>query len=211
MDQPVGAGQGFDAYACNWPPLRGDYVVCNPEGGVAVVTLASHLCPRGAAIYGPCKTENLGVEKVVSNIISNSNIRFLLICGQESKGHLPGDAISALHKNGIDPAGKIIGSKGAIPFIENIPAEAITRFQRQIEVMNRAGLEDLSEIDRIVLELSLRAEPYPQPPFLVAKRRQRHEAVQVMGGDVILGSGVVLDSGTWMVTGEQTQEAKEGV
>lgn len=168
-----------------------------------MVTLASHMCPRGAAIYGPCKTENLGVEKVVANIISNSNIRFLLICGQESKGHLPGDALAALHQNGIDPAGKIIGSKGAIPFIENIPSEAITRFQRQVEIIDRIGLEDLAEIDRIIKELSLMAEPYPQPPFLMAKRRQRREAVQVLGGDVVLGSGVVLDSEAWMVTEEQ--------
>jgi tetrahydromethanopterin S-methyltransferase subunit A len=178
---------------------------------VAVVTLASHLCPRGAAIYGPCKTENLGVEKVVANIISNSNIRFLLICGQESKGHLPGDALAALHRNGVDQAGKIIGSKGAIPFIENISAEAISRFQGQVEVVDRAGLEDLAEIDRIVLELSLGAEPYPQPPFMVAKRRRRREAAFVMGGDVVLGSGVVLDSGAWMVAEVQAQAAKEGV
>jgi len=72
-----------------WPPVRGDYVVGNPGAGVAVVTLASQLHIRGAAIVGPCKTENLGVEKIVANIISNVNIRFLLICGAESKGICP--------------------------------------------------------------------------------------------------------------------------
>jgi len=120
------AQRGHDDF---WPPVRGDYVVGDPEARVAVVTLASRLRAEGAAISGPCKTENLGVEKIVANTISNCNIRFLIICGAESKGHLPGDTLLALHRNGIDGQGRIIGSKGAIPFIQNLPPEAVRRFR----------------------------------------------------------------------------------
>ena len=67
---------------------------------MAVVTLASVMRIENSAISGTCKTENLGVEKIVANLISNSNIRFLLICGAESKGHMPGNTLIALHKNG---------------------------------------------------------------------------------------------------------------
>ena len=90
----------------NWPPFRGDYLVGSPKSRIAVVTLASNLHIEGAAISGSCKTENLGVEKIVANIISNSNIRFLLICGAESKGHLPGDSISCRREfwNHVRPA-----------------------------------------------------------------------------------------------------------
>src|SRR5512136_675959 len=129
-------------YEENWPPLRGEYSVGDPKNSIAVVTLASQLHIEGAAIVGPCKTENLGVEKVVANIISNSNIRFLLICGAESKGHLPGDSILALHGNGIDSNGRIIGSPGAIPFIQNLSVEAINRFRDQVEILDMIGLED---------------------------------------------------------------------
>jgi tetrahydromethanopterin S-methyltransferase subunit A len=197
----------FDA--SRWPPLRGDYVVCDPQRPVAVVTLASRIGPQGAAIYGPCKTENLGVEKVVANIISNPNIRFLLICGQESKGHLPGDAILALHRNGIDGAGKITGARGAIPFIENIPPEAISRFQRQVELVDRIGMEDISEIEDLVQALSLKSEPYPEPPFMVVKKRHARKEVHVRGGDVIFGSGTVLDSGAWTVAEPGAQEQSD--
>ncbi len=148
-----GPKRGYDE---SWPPVRGDYIVGDPAAGLAVVTLASqifardgqdpsprNLCPaRGAALIGPCVTENLGVEKVVANIISNSNIRFLLICGAESKGHLPGNTLLALHRNGIDGQGRIVGSKGAIPFIQNLPPEAVRRFQEQVELIDRIGLED---------------------------------------------------------------------
>ena len=105
--------------ADNWPAVRSDCAVGDLEGRVAVVTLASRLATVGAAISGPCVTENLGIEKIVANIISNSNIRFLILCGMESKGHLPGDTILALYNNGIDDNGKIIGSRGAIPLDEH--------------------------------------------------------------------------------------------
>ena len=67
--------------AAGWPVISGDYIVGDPESPVAVTTLASHIEAElsGAAIAGPCKTENLGVEKVVANIISNPNIRFLIL------------------------------------------------------------------------------------------------------------------------------------
>ncbi len=73
--------------ADNWPVVSGDYIVGDPESPVAVTTLASHNedipAAAGAAIAGPCKTENLGIEKVVANIISNPNIRFLILCGAD--------------------------------------------------------------------------------------------------------------------------------
>ncbi len=89
-----------------WPPVRGDYRCGQPrvKGGSGHPGEPSSR--RGCSPIGPCKTENLGVEKIVANTISNSNIRFLLLCGMESKGHLPGNTLLALHKNGIDETGK---------------------------------------------------------------------------------------------------------
>ena len=76
--------------AAGWPVISGDYIVGDPESPVAVTTLASHIEAElsGAAIAGPCKTENLGVEKVVANIISNPNIRFLILAGAEVQVNL---------------------------------------------------------------------------------------------------------------------------
>ncbi len=106
----------------HWPVVKGDYKVGNPKSRIAVVTLASSInsLPE-AALWGSSKTENLGVEKIVANVISNSNIRYVLVCGTESRGHLAGHSLLAIHANGIDEKGRIIGSKGAIPFIENVP------------------------------------------------------------------------------------------
>jgi tetrahydromethanopterin S-methyltransferase subunit A len=182
-----------------WPPVRGEYVVGNPGAGVAVVTLASLLHIRGAAIVGPCKTENLGVEKIVANIISNVNIRFLLICGAESKGHLPGDTLKALHKNGVDDQGRITGSRGAIPFIQNLPTEAIARFQEQVELVDRIGLEDEGSIELLVREYNSIAQPFPKEPIAVVKKRRSCRQLDAGEGEIFLGSRVAMSASGWLV------------
>lgn len=193
-----------------WPLVRGDYTVGDASSNVAVLTLASDLKVLGAAISGSCKTENLGVEKVVANVISNSNIRYLIVCGMESKGHLPGSSIIALHRHGIDGRGRIVGSAGAIPFIENISHEAIERFQRQIEIVDRIGIVDVEEINRLILELRGKAGRFPEAPFEVFKRRRisrKDVFSKSCGCDVILGSGVGLDSSFWIVLSESSGSA----
>ena len=187
-----------------WPPIRGDYIVGDPNGSVAVVTLASSLRAEGAALIGPCKTENLGIEKIVANVISNSNIRFILICGVESKGHLPGNTLIALHRNGIDDAGRIIGSKGAIPFIQNLSSDAIKRFQNQVAVIDKIGLVDEHKIEELIGKYSLCSVPYPEKPFLVVKKRaiRTKTDTPLRKGDLILGYGIVVDSSAWLAQEE---------
>lgn len=140
-----------------WPIINGDYVVGDPESPVAAATLASHIedvpVDAGAAIAGPCKTENLGIEKVISNLISNPNIRFLILCGSEVQGHITGQSIQALHENGVDPEKRrILEATGAIPFIENIPLEGIERFQQQLEIVDLIDVEDAAAIQSKVKE-----------------------------------------------------------
>ncbi len=136
--------------ASGWPIIQGDYISGSPESCVAVCTFGSHLdeqgiCDKGAAMCGSCKTENLGLEKLIANTISNPNIRFIIFCGTEVKGHLSGQSLKALHENGVE-GGKIVGSKGAIAFIENLDNAAIERFREQVEVIDIMESEDMSAI-----------------------------------------------------------------
>ena len=136
--------------ASGWPIVKGDFHSGDAQSCVAVVTMGSHLdeqgiCDAGAAIAGSCKTENLGIEKIIANVISNPNIRFILCCGTEVKGHLSGQSFIALHAGGVS-GGKIVGAEGAIPFIENLSDDAIKRFQDQVEVVNIMESEDMGAI-----------------------------------------------------------------
>jgi len=142
--------------ASGWPIIQGDYHSGSADSCVAVCTFGSHLdeqgiCDAGAAICGSCKTENLGLEKLIANTISNPNIRFVIFCGTEVKGHLSGQSLQALHENGVE-GGKIVGSQGAIAFIENLDQAAIARFQEQVEVINIMESEDMGEITAKISE-----------------------------------------------------------
>jgi tetrahydromethanopterin S-methyltransferase subunit A len=166
-----------------------------------VVTLASDMDPLpDACIMGSCKTENLGIEKIIANTISNSNIRYILVCGQESKGHLSGNTLLAIHNNGIDEKGRIVGSNGAIPFIENIPLDAIEHFRAQVEFIDRRGLVETGEIQAIIEEYKSKGEPFPHPPMVVqsAKKKKRVER-EIKGADVMINNDILMDTTSGVV------------
>jgi tetrahydromethanopterin S-methyltransferase subunit A len=170
------------APAPNWPIVKGDFFFGDPESSVAVVTLGSHFgklfTDQGAGIEGTAKTENIGLEKVIVNIISNPNIRFLILCGSEIMGHVTGQSLEALYKNGVKE-GRIIDAQGAIPFIENLNEEHLERFQKQVEFISMINNEDVSAISAKVKEL-LGRDPgaYPEPPVVVEiKEKETEEAL----------------------------------
>ncbi len=85
----------------------------------------------GAALSGTLQTENIGIEKIVCNVVGNPNIRYLVLCGREVNGHNTGTALKALIKEGINDKRIIVGSQAKTPYLFNIPLEAIKRFREQ--------------------------------------------------------------------------------
>ena len=146
-------------------PWGGEFTTGDPQGCVAVVLLTTDYTPSDkVAIYGPLRTENIGVEKIVANTISNPHIRFLIIIGKEIRGHRSGASLLALHKNGIDNNHRIIDAPGAIPYIENLDEQAIQRFQHQIQIINHIDLTDSQKINTIVEQyIHKKTKPYGEP------------------------------------------------
>ncbi len=173
----------MDGQSCRVTSTRETHRDC-----VAVVTMGSHLdeqgiCNAGAAIAGSCKTENLGIEKIIANIISNPNIRFVLNCGTEVKGHLSGQSFMALHKDGIS-GGKIVGAQGAIPFIENLDDAAITRFQEQVEMVDIMESEDMGAIAAKIKELTARDPGAFAAEPMIIQVKEAGGAEEEVGGEV---------------------------
>jgi len=174
--------------ASGWPLVKGDFHSGDANSCVAVVTFGSHLdeegiCAAGAAMCGSCKTENLGLEKVIANYIANPNIRFMLCCGTEVKGHLAGQTMIALHKGGVKE-GRVVGAEGAIPFIENLNDAAIKRFQEQIEVVNIMESEDLNTIKAKINELKARDPGAFAADPIVVEVKEAAGGVEEAGGEV---------------------------
>lgn len=134
-----------------YPPEEGCYLRGNDFSPVAVIVILKWRreetppsieqlvrvgVESGAALSGTLQTENVGLEKVICNVIANPNIRYLVVCGPESPGHLVGDCIKALYNNGIDEHKRIIGTEAPAPFLFNIPLEWIDRFKKQTRLVD---------------------------------------------------------------------------
>lgn len=140
-----------------WPIEPADLFVIDPGRPVAVSTLGDPDLARAViatghpavGVAGPTATENIGVEKLVRNVLAAPGIRVLILAGPETggtapTGHYAGDALCALHKHGIDPETmRIHGAKGRRPFVKNLAPAEVTAFQRQVCLIDMRGEVDL--------------------------------------------------------------------
>jgi tetrahydromethanopterin S-methyltransferase subunit A len=157
-------------------PWGGDFTTCSLHGCIAVVLLnIEYTPPLSVAIYGHLKTENIGIEKIIANVISNPHIRYLVICGEDIRGHRSGSSLRALHKNGVDQKHKIIDAPGVIPYIENLDQEAIERFQQQIEVVDCIGITTPSDIDTKISHLMAKSPPSFGEPYIAIRITPQHK------------------------------------
>jgi tetrahydromethanopterin S-methyltransferase subunit A len=133
----------------SWPVAPGDFEIGSLESPVAIAIIGRGIVelPNDLhAIKGTVKTENIGIEKIIVNIISNPRIRFLIVCGRDEFGHYPGDALLSLGKNGVDERMRIRESRSAIPYLCNIPREAVERFLAQVEIIDLVHPKSVDEI-----------------------------------------------------------------
>lgn len=174
--QPVRAG---------WPPLAGSYVAIRYRAPVAVCTLTDEALtrdlagatPDGLAIAGTLQTENLGIERLIQNTLANPHLRFLVLCGADSRqavGHLPGQSLAALASGGLDERGRIVGARGKRPLLRNVAREAVEHFLQTVEVVDLVGTSDLGEIVEAVRACAARdpgpAAAFPHAPVIVPER-----------------------------------------
>jgi tetrahydromethanopterin S-methyltransferase subunit A len=149
----------FQPDVTHWPPIVGEYFVIDPAAPVAVSTLASvelaeqlaQRQPPGLAIVGKTETENIGLDKVIKNVITNPALRFLIVAGCEAEGHRSGQTLLALAAHGVDDKGRVIGSSGKRPILRNVSPDEINAFRQQVQVIDLSGCDNLDEIaDRVV-------------------------------------------------------------
>jgi len=217
--------------ADGYPPEEGRYVRGNDYSPVAVCVildtfdfaippelneLVMSAADSGAALSGMLQTENIGLEKMICNIVANPNIRYIVLCGRESTGHLPGESLLALMQNGVDETKRIIGSKALTPYLYNIPMELIDRFNNQIvsiinllckpgerdtkvaglnpKVIEKAVWSCYQEAPVAFMDYTLYdTGAYPEPAIfhkIVAKLNQPQQAVEP--GKSKMGMGLVL-------------------
>lgn len=169
-----------------FPPLPGSYTVLRYRAPVAVCTLTDDglatALARAAApevsIVGTLQTENLGIERLIVNVLANPNIRFLVVCGADSRqaiGHLPGQSLVALARCGVDDRSRITGARGKRPVLRNVASDAVEHFRQTIEVVDVVGNADIPAIMHTVHDCAER-NPGPAEPFA------RQQVVEPLAG-----------------------------
>ncbi|MDE3056577.1 MAG: DUF4346 domain-containing protein [Bacteroidota bacterium] len=162
----------FEVKQQRWPPVAGEYkVLCevgDPARGngncpVAISTLGSQdladnlaaLRPEEVCIVGKTETENIGIDKIIKNTITNRAIRFLVLAGSDPMGHLPGQTLLSLSTNGVDEKMRVIGSKGKRPILRNVTPNEVESFRKQVQVVDMIGCEDNETIVKRIKELPM--------------------------------------------------------
>jgi len=99
-----------------WPHVPGSYFVTDPHAPVAVTTLGSVAlaetvsrdAPAGLCIVGKVETENIGIEKIVKNVVSNPAIRYL-VCA----GHAPA-CLGRASVGAPPPSARVVGREWSV-------------------------------------------------------------------------------------------------
>lgn len=101
------------------------------------------------ALAGRLLSENKGIDGMIRYAVEHPDLRRIVLCGREVKGHFAGQALLALHKNGVDKSNMIIGARGPYPTLES-PIGQIASFRKHVEIDNLVGITDLEKIVALV-------------------------------------------------------------
>jgi tetrahydromethanopterin S-methyltransferase subunit A len=191
----------------SWPYVPGTYFVSDPAAPVAVCTLGTvDLAPlvaanppEGLCITGKVETENIGIEKIIKNVISNPAIRFLLCVGNEPPKHLTGATLVALFKNGMDDEKRIPGSPGMRPMLPNTTPEEVAAFCAQVEPVVMIGCMDVDEIHAKVRELAARTPEPINPPDGIPDIEAEQAAVDIIQAEHFDPIKIKLDKAGYFV------------
>jgi tetrahydromethanopterin S-methyltransferase subunit A len=151
--------------ANGYPPEPGRYLRGNDLSPVAVAVILLYnqeeIPPEildlvrigvesGAALSGTIQTENIGIEKLICNVVANPNIRYLVVFGPESPGHSTGECLLRLVEKGVDQKRRILDTNAPTPYLFNLPPEHIERFRKQIQTIDLVNEGDPDLLRRAV-------------------------------------------------------------
>jgi tetrahydromethanopterin S-methyltransferase subunit A len=149
----------------DYPPEDGRYLRGNDYSPVAVAIILNCDADKtptelenlmragietGAALSGSVQTPNIGFEKMVCNIVANTNIRYLILGGPESQGHLTGDALKSLLRYGVDEKKRILETEAPDAVLYNLSMEMIERFRKQVSLIDLQFEGDPEQIRKAV-------------------------------------------------------------
>lgn len=104
-------------------------------------------------IAGRLYSENKGIDQMISYCVNDPRLKCVILCGKDTKGHYPGDALINLIENGIDDNKKILGTIASSPFLCS-RKDDIALFKKQVSIIDMRGCFDIEKVSEMVYILS---------------------------------------------------------
>ncbi len=104
-------------------------------------------------IVGRLFSENKGIDLLIQFCTMSSTMKYVILCGKDTIGHYPADALMSLMQNGLDENSKIVGTKAPYPFIK-CPAHLVNKFRKQVKLIDLRECYDLGKITETVNDLT---------------------------------------------------------
>jgi tetrahydromethanopterin S-methyltransferase subunit A len=101
-------------------------------------------------IAGRLLSENKGIDAMMAFTIKHPELKRILVCGREVKGHRAGQALLALASEGVDSSGSIIGAYGPNPIV-TLCAQDVDLFRRQVKIIDMIGTVDIGKIAQVLV------------------------------------------------------------
>lgn len=139
-------------------PIRHEYYL-GAGNSVAICTLSSidllemisrSYLMNNVLIAGRLLSENKGIDAMIAFTIKHPELKRILICGKEVKGHRAGQALLALASNGMDLSGRIIGAASPNPIV-TLCAQEVDTFRRQVQIIDLIGTVDIGRIAQVLV------------------------------------------------------------
>jgi tetrahydromethanopterin S-methyltransferase subunit A len=139
-------------------PIKHEYYLGSGKA-VGICTLSSiHLLEtisksalmNNVVIAGRLLSENKGIDAIITFATKHSELERILVCGDEVRGHRPGQALLALSTNGVDSAGRIIGAVGPNPIVTSSMID-IKIFRNQVKIIDLIGIVNIGKIAQVLV------------------------------------------------------------
>jgi tetrahydromethanopterin S-methyltransferase subunit A len=139
-------------------PMKHEYYLGSGEAA-AICTLSSidllEMISRtylmnNVLIAGRLLSENKGIDAMIAFTIKHPELKRILICGKEVKGHRAGQALLALASNGMELSGRIIVAASPNPIV-TLCAQEVDTFRRQVQIIDLIGTVDIGRIALVLV------------------------------------------------------------
>lgn len=142
-------------------PIRLSYATGNGET-IAICTLSDmsllkeivsrNDIMRKLFLVGRLLSENRGIDNILETVHYHPHLRYLILCGRDGKGHLPGQALISLYHYGTREDGYIVGATGSNPKLKSTK-EVISSFRSNIEIVDLIGCRDILQLELLIDKL----------------------------------------------------------